>query len=102
VTNTVEAIQRELMTNGPIEVGFMVYADFPLYQSGVYSHVAGKMVGGHAVKLMGWGNENGRDYWLCANSWNTNWGDNGFFKISRGTNEGNIENMAWAGIPRTA
>jgi hypothetical protein len=57
VSSTVEAIQMELMTNGPIEAGFMVHADFPHYRSGVYSHVEGEQVGGHAIKLLGWGTE---------------------------------------------
>jgi len=33
---------------------------------------------------MGWGVQDGTPYWLCANSWNSDWGDNGFFKILRG------------------
>jgi cathepsin B len=80
----------------------MVYADFPHYKSGVYSHVTGSMVGGHAIKVLGWGVENGRKYWLAANSWNTNWGEAGFFKIARGINEGMIEDMMFAGLPRSA
>jgi len=31
------------------------------------------------------------DYWLAANSWTENWGDKGYFKIRRGTNECSIE-----------
>lgn len=45
--------------------------------SGVYQHVSGSSVGGHAIKILGWGEEDGVPYWLCANSWNTDWGDNG-------------------------
>lgn len=44
---------------------------------GVYQHVSGSAVGGHAIKMLGWGEEDGVPYWLCANSWNTDWGDNG-------------------------
>ena len=51
------------------------------YKSGVYTHKTGYLEGGHAVKLLGWGTENGLDYWLCANSWNTNWGESGYFKM---------------------
>lgn len=44
---------------------------------GVYQHVSGSAVGGHAIKMLGWGEEDGVPYWLCANSWNTDWGENG-------------------------
>lgn len=36
--------------------------------------MSGKYLGGHAVKVIGWGSENGTPYWLVANSWNANWG----------------------------
>lgn len=44
---------------------------------GVYQHVTGEMLGGHAIKILGWGEENGTPYWLAANSWNNDWGDKG-------------------------
>lgn len=44
---------------------------------GVYQHVTGEMLGGHAIKLLGWGEENDTPYWLAANSWNNDWGDKG-------------------------
>ena len=59
------------MTNGPVQVAFDVYSDFLSYKSGVYQHLTGDMLGGHAVKMIGWGIENGTKYWLCVNSWNT-------------------------------
>lgn len=45
--------------------------------TGVYQHVTGDMLGGHAIKVLGWGEENGTPYWLAANSWNSDWGDKG-------------------------
>ena len=62
--------------------------------------MAGDYVGGHAIKILGWGIENSVKYWLCANSWNNEWGDNGFFKILRGNNECHIEEVVYAGIPK--
>jgi len=93
-------IQSDLMTNGPIEVSFTVYEDFETYTGGVYFHQSGKSLGGHAVKLMGWGidEDTGMDYWLIANSWNSDWGENGDFRIRRGTNECGIEQGGWAGM----
>lgn len=94
-----EQIMTELYKNGPVEAAFSVYEDFPQYKSGVYQHVTGEMLGGHAIKLLGWGEENGTPYWLAANSWNNDWGDKGFFKIRRGNDECGIESEVVAGIP---
>jgi len=93
----VSKIQTELMNNGPLYVAFSVYADFPAYKSGVYKHTSGSFLGGHAVELMGWGTMNGEDYWLVKNSWNEQWGDHGFFKIARGTDECGIEDSVSGG-----
>lgn len=67
--------------------------------TGVYKHVAGKELGGHAIRILGWGVEDGTPYWLVANSWNTDWGNNGFFKILRGSDECGIEGQISAGLP---
>ncbi|GAB4841515.1 Cathepsin B-like protease 2 [Ancistrocladus abbreviatus] len=93
-------IMAEVYKNGPVEVSFSVYEDFAHYKSGVYKHVTGEMLGGHAVKLIGWGTtEDGEDYWLLANQWNRSWGDDGYFKIRKGTNECDIEDDVVAGLP---
>lgn len=94
-----ENIKAEIFMNGPVEGTFTVYEDFLHYKSGVYKHVAGKAVGRHAIKILGWGTENGKKYWLIANSWNTDWGDNGFFKIIRGEDHCGIESSIIAGEP---
>lgn len=73
---------------------------FEHYTSGVYVHTAGKNLGGHAVKLIGWGTDAGTPYWLIANSWNSDWGENGFFRIIRGVNECGIESGGVAGEPK--
>jgi len=100
VHGTEKAIMEEIMTNGPVEAAFTVYSDFPNYKSGVYQHTSGSPLGGHAVRIIGWGVENGVKYWLVANSWNTYWGDNGTFKIRKGNNECGIEQEVTAGLPR--
>ncbi|XP_037001330.1 cathepsin B isoform X1 [Artibeus jamaicensis] len=94
-------IMAEIYKNGPVEAAFSVYSDFLMYKSGVYQHVTGEMVGGHAVRILGWGVENGTPYWLVGNSWNTDWGDNGFFKILRGQDHCGIESEIVAGVPCT-
>lgn len=93
-------IQREIMTNGPVEGAFTVYEDLLNYKSGVYQHVHGKMLGGHAIRILGWGVEENTPYWLIANSWNSDWGDEGLFKILRGQNHLGIEDDISAGLPK--
>ena len=83
-STTVDDIKAEIYAHGPVETAFSVYSDFMNYQSGVYHHVSGYLEGGHAVKMLGWGHEDGMDYWLCANSWGDSWGETGFFKIKQG------------------
>ncbi|KAK8693116.1 hypothetical protein V6N13_070710 [Hibiscus sabdariffa] len=93
-------IMAEVYKNGPVQVSFIVYEDFAHYKSGVYKHVTGEVLGGHSVKLIGWGtSDEGEDYWLLANQWNRSWGDDGFFKIIRGVNECGIEDEVVAGLP---
>merc|ERR1719382_1813653 len=92
-------IQRMIMTGGPVETAFTVYSDFENYAGGIYHHVSGSMAGGHAVKMVGWGVENGVKYWKVANSWNPYWGEKGYFRIRRGNNEGGIEDGITASSP---
>jgi len=95
-----EKIMQELVDNGPVTAAFTVYADFPQYKSGVYKHTTGSALGGHAIKIIGYGVENGDKYWLVANSWNPDWGMEGFFKILRGVDECGIEGQIVAGEPK--
>ncbi|CCD13447.1 unnamed protein product [Trypanosoma congolense IL3000] len=97
-----EDYKRELYFNGPFVVRFQVHSDFLAYKSGVYQHVAGNFLGGKAVRIVGWGKMNGTPYWKVANSWDTDWGMNGYFLILRGNNECNIEHLGFAGTPDTS
>jgi len=100
VSKSPQQIQIDIMKNGPVEAAFTVYADFVLYKTGVYHHITGTELGGHAVKMLGWGEENGTPYWLIANSWDYDWGDGGFFKIARGQDECGIESSIASGLPK--
>lgn len=86
------AMQQEILLNGPMVLSAMeIYEDFMYYKGGVYKHVKGGYLGLHAIRVIGWGVDNGTPYWLVANSWGPQWGENGYFRIYRGTNECNVE-----------
>merc|ERR1711865_483350 len=99
-------MQKDLVQNGPIQVGFKVYRSFMTYKKGVYHKKKHEKVpeGGHAVKIVGFGAEGKHMYWTVANSWNTDWGELGFFRILRGKDECGIEKFGppYAGLPAVA
>jgi len=91
-----ESIQKTIMTDGPVEAAFTVMSDFENYAGGVYSNKGGSQLGGHAIRIVGWGVDSGTKYWKVANSWNKFWGENGYFRIKRGTDECGIESQVVA------
>jgi C1A family cysteine protease len=76
------AIKEWIATRGSVTGCFIVYQDFYSYRSGVYRHVTGNSVGGHCVEIVGYSDAQG--CWICKNSWGSNWGEGGFFRIAYG------------------
>ncbi|KAK6013760.1 papain family cysteine protease, partial [Ostertagia ostertagi] len=100
IKNDEAAIQAQIIVKGPVQASFATYEDFAYYKSGIYVHTAGKRRGGHAVKIIGWGVENGTKVFgrSVANSWNTDWGeDGGYFRIVRGVDNCGFESGIVAG-----
>jgi len=97
MTGSVEATMTDIATHGPVESGFSVYQDFMSYKSGIYQHRSGGLLGGHAVKIVGWGVEHNTPYWIVANSWTATWGESGFFRILKGRNECGFESQIITG-----
>lgn len=106
-----ELMKLGLVHNGPMSVSFEVYDDFMSYSSGIYHHtgIADRENFGfnpfaltnHAVLLVGYGADKntGEKYWTVKNSWGTGWGESGYFRIRRGTNECSIESIAVEAFP---
>ncbi|KAG5381906.1 hypothetical protein IGI04_033376 [Brassica rapa subsp. trilocularis] len=81
----------------PVTVTFAVPHDFLYYKEGVFTDSSCDLFTnrtGHAGLVVGYGVENSIPYWLVKNSWGSDWGENGYFKIERGKNMCGIESCA--------
>ena len=66
-------MKNQLVT-GPIVCGIHVSKAFLDYKGGILSEISIAPKIEHYVELVGWGSENGKNYWLGRNSWGTSWG----------------------------
>ncbi|KAG5020743.1 hypothetical protein AAZX31_06G256400 [Glycine max] len=78
-----EALQKAV-ANQPVSVSIhATNATFMFYSSGIYNGECGTDLD-HGVTAVGYGTENGTDYWIVKNSWGTQWGEKGYIRMHRG------------------
>ena len=100
VRNDPLSIKYEIHFRGPVQATMRITPDFFLYKSGIYrcggssydrqNPRYANLAAYHSVRLLGWGTnidphtQQQENYWIAANSWGTEWGENGYFHIGFG------------------
>jgi len=88
VSSDEEEIKEQLYTVGPLSVALNASSSLMGYTGGIINLDASSCDPArldHGVTLVGYGTEDGQDFWILKNSWNTNWVEQGFFRMARGS-----------------
>ncbi|KAE8588054.1 hypothetical protein XENTR_v10022313 [Xenopus tropicalis] len=81
------ALKNAVGIDGPVSVVIDSSGQgFRMYNSGVYYDPYCTTNLDHSVLVVGYGTDNGNDYWLIKNSWGVGWGEQGYVKMARNRN----------------
>lgn len=83
--NDEEKLQEAIASVGPISVAIDASHDsFRHYESGIYDEPECDVNQlDHGVLAVGYGEQDGQEYYIVKNSWGTTWGENGFIRMKR-------------------
>lgn len=82
---------QEIYQRGPIACAIAVPSELGKYTGGIYEDLTGDTDLVHEISVVGFGEEDGKKFWIARNSWGQSWGESGFFRVVRGTNNIGIE-----------
>lgn len=96
--NDPEVMESAMMQYGPLAIA----VDASKYNS----YFRGIMNGNgcqqghpnHGVTAVGWGVENGTEYWIIRNSWGASWGEGGYVRMEKGVNACGVEDFPMGAV----
>lgn len=87
VTKNDDSAMMSALSQQPVSIAIEAdQKDFQLYSSGVFTAACGTNLD-HGVLAVGFGTENGGDYYKVKNSWGETWGEQGYIKLARGVSQ---------------
>jgi len=100
IENNYTDLMVAVATVGPVAVSVDA-SSWGGYGSGIFTGCPGQGANvdiNHAVQLVGYGSQGGRDYWIVRNSWGAGWGEGGFIRILRHSDG---DKNKWCNVDRT-
>jgi cysteine peptidase B len=72
-------------TNGPISIGVDA-TSWQTYRGGIMTNCQSYQLD-HGVVIVGFDDNNNPPYWILRNSWGTTWGEQGYIRVQKGSNQ---------------
>uniref|UniRef100_A0A670ZRP3 Cathepsin L1-like n=1 Tax=Pseudonaja textilis TaxID=8673 RepID=A0A670ZRP3_PSETE len=96
-----KGLQEAVAKIGPVSVGIDAGSSkFSFYKSGTFPESSHKKHLNHGVLIVGYNHSSkGNGYWIVKNSWSTLWGEKGYMRLAKGSNECNIADYAVFPLP---
>ncbi|KAL7552722.1 hypothetical protein ACHAWF_015955 [Thalassiosira exigua] len=93
----VQMIKKEVHARGPVSTVINANPLHDFMGGEVLDDEKASKSTNHVVSIVGWGHEDGKEYWIVRNSWGAYWGEEGYFRIATGKNIAGVEKrVSWA------
>jgi len=92
-------MMAEIYARGPISCSLDATNELEAYTGGIFSQFVPMAVPNHIISVIGFGQQGSTKYWIVRNSWDSTWGEGGYFRIVRGDpfhNLGIEDDCHWA------
>eukprot|EP00998_Keelungia_sp_KM082_P005717 NODE_2018_length_1157_cov_413.999029_g2001_i0.p2 GENE.NODE_2018_length_1157_cov_413.999029_g2001_i0~~NODE_2018_length_1157_cov_413.999029_g2001_i0.p2 ORF type:complete len:326 (-),score=101.05 NODE_2018_length_1157_cov_413.999029_g2001_i0:105-1082(-) len=81
-----------LAANGPVSIGVDAEDGWQTYTGGIMKNCNGRQID-HGVLAVGYGEEGSTPYWIVKNSWARSWGEEGYIRLEKGTNQCGLDSV---------
>eukprot|EP00992_Anisonema_acinus_P015089 TRINITY_DN9602_c0_g2_i1.p1 TRINITY_DN9602_c0_g2~~TRINITY_DN9602_c0_g2_i1.p1 ORF type:complete len:320 (-),score=65.93 TRINITY_DN9602_c0_g2_i1:87-1046(-) len=86
IASSETTIAAQLARSGPLSIAVDAQRGWQTYRGGIMHTCYGKQLD-HGVLLVGYGQEGSTRYWIVKNSWTSSWGEHGYIRLARGSDQ---------------